>query len=163
MYRIGQSTDIHQLVKDRPLILGGVNIPFELGLLGHSDADVLTHAVIESIIGALGKGDIGGLFPDTDPVYHNISSLELLRQTVILMHQAGYQIGNIDSLIILEKPLLAKYIPLMKENLANVLHVATQKINIKATRPEKLGFIGRQEGIMAQAVVLLERVLDEKD
>ena len=157
MYRIGQATDIHQLVKDRPLILGGVTIPFELGLLGHSDADVLTHVVIEAIIGALGLGDIGKHFPDTDLKYKNISSMKLLEKTTILMQEKGYEINNIDCTVLLEKPILAPFILEMRENLATVLKTEASLINVKATRGEKLGFIGRQEGIMAQAVVLLER------
>lgn len=158
MIKIGQSTDIHQLQKGLPLILGGVLIEHPLGLKGHSDADVLTHAIIESIIGALGLGDIGSHFPDTDPKFHNISSLILLKETRQLMNSLGYKIGNVDSLVLLEAPHLAPYISAMRTNIASSLNCDISQINIKATRGEKLGFIGKEEGIMAQAVVLLERI-----
>ncbi len=155
--RIGQSTDIHAFTEGRPLILGGVEIEHSMGLLGHSDADVLLHAISESIIGALGLGDIGKHFPDTDPSYQGISSLILLEKTAELMDQQGYQLVNLDSLILIEKPRIAPYIQEMKANIAKALHCNDSQINVKATRGEKLGFIGRQEGVMAQAVVLLER------
>ena len=153
--RIGQSIDIHQLVEGRPLILGGVTIPYEKGLKGHSDADVLLHAIIESIIGALGEGDIGKHFPDTDPAYKGISSMILLERTYELMTSKGYQIGNIDSIIMTEQPKMAPHIPKMRENVARVLHCNLSCINIKATRGEKMGFVGRGEGIVSQAVCLL--------
>lgn len=153
--RIGQSIDIHQLVEGRKLILGGVEIPYEKGLLGHSDADVLLHAIIESIIGALGLGDIGKHFPDTDPKYKGISSMILLEETYKMMDEAGYEIGNLDSIILCEQPKMAPHILKMRENVAQVLHCDISQINIKATRGEKMGFIGRGEGIMAQSVVLL--------
>lgn len=155
--RIGQSTDIHRLAKDRKLILGGEIIEHHLGLVGHSDADVLLHVIIEAIIGALALGDIGKHFPDTSSQYKGISSLKLLEHTYTLMQDHGYEINNIDSLVIIEKPILAPYIPKMKENIAQVLKCRLQDINIKATRGEKLGYIGREEGVMAQAVVLLKR------
>lgn len=155
--RIGQSIDIHQLVTGRDLIIGGVNIPWEKGLLGHSDADVLLHAVIESIIGALGLGDIGKHFPDTDPKYKGISSMILLEECYKLMDNHGYKIGNLDTIILCEKPKMAPHIEQMKANIAYGLHCHINQINVKATRGEKLGFIGREEGIQAQAVVLLER------
>lgn len=154
--RIGQSTDIHQLVEGRDLYLGGVKIEHEKGLLGHSDADVLLHAIIEAIIGALGKGDIGMHFPDTDPKYKGINSMLLLKETYKMMDEEGYRIGNVDSTVLLELPKLAPYKKQMEENVAEALHTDVKNINVKATRGEKLGFVGRKEGIMAQAVVLLE-------
>lgn len=158
--RIGQSIDIHQLVEDRKLILGGVEIPYKLGLKGHSDADVLLHAIIESIIGAMGLGDIGKHFPDTDDKYKGISSMILLEYTYQMMIENGYEIGNIDSIIMCEEPKMAPYIPIMKENVSKVLHCDITQINIKATRGEKLGFIGRKEGIVAQSVVILNERAD---
>ncbi|PKM88525.1 MAG: 2-C-methyl-D-erythritol 2,4-cyclodiphosphate synthase [Firmicutes bacterium HGW-Firmicutes-10] len=155
--RIGQSTDIHAFIEGRPLILGGVTIEHPLGLLGHSDADVLLHAVCEAIIGALGLGDIGKHFPDTDPSYKGISSLILLEKTWQLMNSEGYQLVNLDSLILIEKPKIAPYIEEMKRNISSALRCDDSQVNVKATRGEKLGFIGRQEGVMAQAIVLLER------
>ena len=156
--RIGQSIDIHQLVEGRKLILGGVEIPYEKGLKGHSDADVLLHAIIESIIGALGEGDIGKHFPDTDDRYKGISSMILLEETYKLMISKGYKIGNVDAIIMTEQPKMAPHIPLMRENIARVLHCDVSQINVKATRGEKLGFVGRGEGIVSQAVCLLENM-----
>lgn len=155
MIRIGQSIDIHQLVEGRKLILGGVEIDHDLGLKGHSDADVLLHAVAESIIGALGLGDIGKHFPDTDPQYEGISSMILLEQVYNLMDHEGYKIGNIDSIILAEAPKMAPHINAMRENIAHVLHTDISNINVKATRGEKMGFVGRKEGILSQAVCLL--------
>lgn len=155
--RIGQSTDIHQLVEDRKLILGGLEIEHNLGLLGHSDADVLLHVIAEAIIGGLGLGDIGAHFPDTDPKYKGISSLKLLENVYDLMTSQGYEIGNVDSLVIIERPKLAPYINIMRKNIAEALKCDVSQINVKATRGEKLGYIGREEGVMAQAVVLLKR------
>lgn len=155
--RIGQSTDIHQLVEDRKLILGGLEIEHNLGLLGHSDADVLLHVIAEAIIGGLGLGDIGAHFPDTDPKYNGISSLKLLENVYDLMTSQGYEIGNVDSLVIIERPKLAPYINIMRKNIAKALKCDVSQINVKATRGEKLGYIGREEGVMAQAVVLLKR------
>lgn len=155
--RIGQSTDIHALVEGRPLILGGVTINHPRGLLGHSDADALLHAISEAIIGALGLGDLGKHFPDTDPAYRGINSMLLLEKTAQLMDDHGYRLVNLDSLILIEKPKIAPYIDAMKGNIAKTLRCDISQINVKATRGEKLGFIGRQEGVMAQAVVLLER------
>lgn len=157
MMRIGQSIDIHQLVEGRKLLLGGVEIPYELGLKGHSDADVLLHAIIESIIGAMGLGDIGKHFPDTDSKYKGISSMILLAHTYELMQQEGYTIGNIDSIIMCEEPKMAPHIMDMKENVSRVLHCDITQVNIKATRGEKLGFVGRKEGIVSQSVVLLNK------
>mgnify|MGYP000226437711 FL=1 len=156
--RIGQSIDIHQLVEGRKLILGGVEIPYEKGLKGHSDADVLLHAIIESIIGALGEGDIGKHFPDTDDRYKGISSMILLEETYKLMNEKGYKIGNVDAIIMTEQPKMAPHIPTMRHNIAKVLHCDVTQINVKATRGEKLGFVGRGEGIVSQAVCLLENV-----
>ncbi|WP_041140258.1 2-C-methyl-D-erythritol 2,4-cyclodiphosphate synthase [Beduini massiliensis] len=155
MIRIGQSIDIHQLVEGRKLILGGVEIDHEKGLKGHSDADVLLHAIAESIIGALGLGDIGKHFPDTDPQYKGISSMILLEHVFRLMDHEGYKIGNIDSIILAEAPKMAPHINAMRENIARVLHTDISNINVKATRGEKMGFVGRKEGIMSQAVCLL--------
>lgn len=157
MFRIGQSIDIHQLVEGRDLYIGGVKIDHDKGLLGHSDADVLLHAIIESIIGALGLGDIGKHFPDTDPQYKGISSMVLLEHCYQLMNQEGYEINNLDSIIMCEVPKMAPHIQKMRENVASKLHCDVSQINIKATRGEKLGFVGRQEGMVAQAVVLLRK------
>lgn len=155
--RIGQSTDIHQLTKGGKLILGGVEIDHDLGLLGHSDVDVLLHVIAEAIIGALALGDIGKHFSDTDPKYKDISSMKLLANVYDLMLENNYIIGNIDSLVIIENPKLAPYITLMQKNIAKVLNCNIDQVNVKATRGEKLGYIGREEGVMAQAIVLLKR------
>ena len=155
MYRIGQSTDIHQLVENRKLIIGGVEIPYHLGLKGHSDADVLLHAIAEAILGALALNDIGCMFPDTDEKYKDISSLILLKEVYNVMDQKGYKINNVDSLVIIEKPRLRDYIDQMRSNIANCLNTNVENINVKATCSEKIGFIGRQEGAVAQAVVML--------
>ncbi len=157
MMRIGQSIDIHQLVEGRKLILGGVEIPYEKGLKGHSDADVLLHAIIESIIGAMGLGDIGKHFPDTDDKYKGISSMILLQYTYDMMVENGYTIGNIDSIILCEEPKMAPHITQMRQNVATTLHCDISQVNIKATRGEKLGFVGRKEGIVSQSVVLLNK------
>ncbi len=156
MMRIGQAVDIHPLKAGRPLILGGVRIDSPLGLDGHSDADVLLHAIAESILGALALGDLGHHFPDTDPKYKGISSMLLLEHTAGLMRQNGYQIGNVDATILAEKPKLAPYIEMMRENVARVLECDISQVSIKATRGEKLGFVGRQEGICSLCVCLLE-------
>lgn len=154
--RIGQSTDIHQLVEGRDLILGGVKIEHSKGLLGHSDADVLIHAIMEALIGAMSLGDLGKHFPDTDPKYKGISSLLLLEETYHLMEENGYVVSNIDATILAERPKMAPHIIKMRENIARALHTDVTNINIKATRGEKLGFVGREEGMMAQAVCLIE-------
>ena len=156
--RIGQSQDIHRLVENRDLILGGVKIPYEKGLLGHSDADVLIHAIIEAIIGAMGLGDIGKHFPDNDDKYKDISSILLLKETKKLLIDNNYQIVNIDSLVIIEKPKLAPYIDEMKVNIASCLDIDINRINIKATCAEKLGFVGKGEGAIAQAIVLIDDI-----
>ena len=157
MLRIGIGYDVHRLVEGRKLILGGVDIPFEKGLLGHSDADVLTHAICDAILGALGLGDIGRHFPDSDPEYKGISSLILLEYVVTRMQQQNYKIGNVDSILVAEKPRLSSYIEQMRIILAEVLQTSSDRVNIKATTTEKLGFTGREEGIAAQAIVNLVR------
>lgn len=155
--RIGHGYDVHRLVPGRPLILGGVQVPCELGLLGHSDADVLLHAVCDAILGALGRGDIGRHFPDSDPAYQGISSLLLLTQVMELATAAGYRLGNLDVTVIAQRPRLAPYVPAMVETVARVCRAEVGRLNIKATTTEGLGFEGRGEGIAAAAVVLLER------
>ena len=157
MFRIGQSSDIHQLAEGRRLVLGGVEIEHTKGLVGHSDADALLHAIAEAVIGALGEGDLGKHFPDTDPQYKGISSLILLEQVTELMESKGYRIGNVDALIMIERPKMAPHIPLMRQNIEHALHFAQDQVNVKATRGEKLGFVGREEGVLAQAIVLLEK------
>ena len=147
--RIGQSQDTHKLVEGRDLFIGGVKIPYEKGLLGHSDADVLLHAIIESIIGAMGLRDIGTHFSDKDPKYEGISSLKLLEATYEMMCKEGYKIVNVDSLIIIERPKMAPYIDEMRKNIAEALHTDIKNINVKATCSEKMGFIGRGEGAVA--------------
>ncbi|MDO4500953.1 MAG: 2-C-methyl-D-erythritol 2,4-cyclodiphosphate synthase [Erysipelotrichaceae bacterium] len=154
--RIGQSQDVHRLVEGRDLIIGGVNIPYEKGLLGHSDADVLLHAIIEAIIGAMGLKDIGTHFSDKDPQYSGISSMKLLEATKKMMDENAYQIVNVDSLIIIEKPKMAPHIDQMRLNIANALECDPSLINVKATCMEKMGFVGRGEGAIAQAVVLID-------
>ena len=156
MIRIGQSKDIHRLVEGRKLIIGGVEIPFEKGLLGHSDADVLLHAIIEALIGAMGLKDIGTHFSDKDPRYKGISSLVLLDKTRRMLEENGYEVVNVDSLIIIEKPKMAPHLDKMRSNIAKGLGVDESCINIKATCAEGLGFIGRGEGAMAEAVCLIK-------
>ena len=155
MIRIGHSTDIHQLVENRKLILGGVEIEHEKGLLGHSDADVLCHAITEAIIGALALGDIGAHFPDTDPRFKGVDSRILLRGACALMKDNGYRLGNVDATIYAERPKMRPHIDNMRSNIAADLEADITQVNVKATRGEKLGFIGREEGIAAEAVVLL--------
>ena len=154
--RIGQSTDIHRLVEGRKLILGGVEIPFEKGLLGHSDADALTHAVAEAILGALALGDLGHWFPDTDPKWKGVNSQIILKAVADMMRERGYHIGNVDSLVLIEKPKMAPHIQAMRQNFADALGCDIFRISVKATRGEGMGFVGRMEGVVAQAVVLLE-------
>lgn len=156
--RIGIGYDVHRLVEKRPLILGGVQIPFDKGLLGHSDADVLVHAIMDALLGAAAMGDIGKHFPDTDEQYRNISSIELLRRVNEKLKAAGLGVVNIDSIIMAERPKLASYIDKMRENIKEVLGMDLSSINIKATTTEGLGFVGTGEGIAAQAVVLLEEI-----
>ncbi len=159
--KIGQSTDIHRLVEGRRLIIGGVEIPFHLGLLGHSDADVLVHAITEAIIGALGSGDLGTHFPDNQEKYQDISSLVLLAEVQQMMISENYHIGNIDALVMIEEPKMAPYINKMKENIAEGLTCPLELINIKATTAEGLGFVGQKEGVVATATVLLKGKEDE--
>ncbi|WP_341526470.1 2-C-methyl-D-erythritol 2,4-cyclodiphosphate synthase [Nostoc sp. UHCC 0302] len=153
--RIGNGYDIHQLVSDRSLILGGIHIPHELGLLGHSDADVLTHAIMDAMLGALSLGDIGHYFPPSDPQWAGADSLLLLTQVNQLIRQQGWLIGNIDSVVVAERPKLKPHIPKMRDKLATVLELEPNQIGIKATTNEKLGPVGREEGICAYAVALL--------
>lgn len=153
--RAGIGYDVHRLVKGRDLILGGVKIPYEKGLLGHSDADVLLHAVMDALLGAAALGDIGQHFPDTQEEYRGISSLELLRRVGELLEREYYQIENIDATIIAQQPKMAPHIPQMKKNVAYVLHLSEDQVNIKATTEEGLGFTGRGEGISAQAICSL--------
>lgn len=155
MFRIGQSSDIHQLTSGRKLILGGVEIEHEKGLLGHSDADALTHAIAESILGALALGDLGTHFPDTDPRYKGADSLVLLSHVYTMMKEKGYRIGNVDALIMIERPKMAPHILQMRRNIAQCLHCDLDQISIKATRGEKLGFVGREEGVLAQSITLI--------
>lgn len=157
-YRIGQSTDIHQLVEGRKLILGGVEIEHLKGLLGHSDADVLTHAIAESILGALALGDLGKHFPDTDPKYKDMNSIWMLGQVYEKMIEKGYQINNLDALIMIERPKMAPHIETMRKNIANALHCEIDQVSIKATRGEKMGFVGREEGVQAQCIVMLSKI-----
>ena len=155
--RIGHGYDVHRLVEGRKLILGGVDIPYEKGLLGHSDADVLLHAVSDALLGAAALGDIGGHFPDTDPRYKGADSLELLRQVGLLLKQAGYTVGNIDATILCQAPKLAPHIPAMRRNLADALGIEPDRMSVKATTEEKLGFTGEGKGIAVHAVALLEK------
>ena len=154
--RIGHGYDVHRLTQGRKLILGGVEIPFEKGLLGHSDADVLTHAVMDALLGAAGLGDIGRLFPDTDPAYAGADSLVLLDAVMERLRAAGYRVGNVDATILAQRPKLAPHIPAMRANLARRLGVEPGRVNVKATTEEKLGFTGSGEGMAAHAVCLLE-------
>lgn len=153
--RIGLGYDVHRLVKDRDLILGGVKIPHELGLLGHSDADVLIHAIMDSLLGASALGDIGKHFPDTDPKYKGISSVKLLEEVGKLLYKNNFTIGNIDATIIAEKPKMAPHIMEMRNNIAKALKIDVNKINVKATTEEGLGFTGKKLGISSQAICLL--------
>ena len=157
-FRVGHGYDVHRLVSGRALVLGGVTIPWEKGLLGHSDADVALHAVMDAVLGALGQGDIGGLFPDTDPAYAGADSRALLRQVAARMVQAGYVLGNLDVTILAQKPRLAAYIPEMVRRIAEDLGATPQQVNVKATTEEGLGFTGRGEGIAAHAVALIVRL-----
>ncbi len=157
--RIGMGYDVHKLVEDRSLILGGVNIPYEKGLLGHSDADVLIHAIMDALLGAMAKGDIGKHFPDTDDKLAGVSSLVLLKEVNMILVNGGYQISNIDATIIAQQPKMAPHIEQMCGNIAEVLDIPTHKINIKATTEEGMGFTGQGLGIASQAICLLEKVL----
>lgn len=154
--RIGHGYDVHRLEPNRKLILGGVEIPFEKGLLGHSDADVLTHAVMDALLGAAGLGDIGNLFPDSDPAFAGADSLKLLAEVMHRLKKAGWRVGNIDATVLAQRPKLAPYIPAMRENLARAMEISTDAVNIKATTEEHLGFTGNSLGMAAHAVALLE-------
>lgn len=156
--RIGHGYDVHRLVEGRDLILGGVKIPYEKGLLGHSDADVLLHAVSDALLGAAGLGDIGRHFPDTDPRYKGADSLELLRQLYRKISEKGYRVGNIDVTMIAQRPKLKDYIPQMQANIAAAVGTAPDRVNVKATTEEKLGFTGTGEGMSCHAVCLLEEI-----
>ena len=155
--RIGMGYDVHKLVPERKLILGGVSIPYELGLLGHSDADVLLHAIMDSLLGAAALGDIGKHFPDTDDRFKGISSIKLLTEVGKLISEKGYKIENIDATIIAQKPKMAPHIPLMRENIASALNIELDKINVKATTEEGLGFTGEGKGISSQSICLLTK------
>jgi 2-C-methyl-D-erythritol 2,4-cyclodiphosphate synthase len=157
MIRVGQGCDIHALVPGRKMILGGVDIAHHSGLLGHSDADALLHAIIDALLGAAALGDIGRHFPDTDPRYRGADSRVLLRATVALLAEAGWQVGNIDATIIAQQPKMAPYLPQMVANIAADLQVALDCVNVKAKTSEKLGFVGRGEGIATEAVVLIRQ------
>ncbi|WP_226537560.1 2-C-methyl-D-erythritol 2,4-cyclodiphosphate synthase [Fictibacillus halophilus] len=157
MMRIGQGFDVHAFCEGRPLIIGGVTIPYEKGLLGHSDADVLLHAITDALLGAAGEGDIGKHFPDTDPAYKGADSKRLLLDSWKLVEKKGYRLGNIDCTIIAQKPKMLPYIEEMRSIIADIFEVDADLINVKATTTEKLGFPGREEGIAAQAVVLIEK------
>ena len=154
--RIGHGYDVHRLVEGRKLILGGVEIPYERGLLGHSDADVLTHAVMDALLGACALGDIGHLFPDSDPAYAGADSLRLLDQVADRLHAQGFRVGNVDATVLAQAPRLAPYLPEIRENLAGRLRVPLSAVSVKATTEEGLGFTGAGEGIAAHAVCLVE-------
>lgn len=156
MFRIGQGFDVHQLVEGRPCIIGGVEIPYEKGLLGHSDADVLLHTIADAMLGAIGEGDIGKHFPDTDPAYKDADSQALLQHVWNLVKNRGYTLGNIDCTVIAQAPKMAPHIEKIRANMARLLEAEVNQINVKATTTEQLGFTGRKEGIAAQAVVLLQ-------
>ncbi len=158
--RVGMGYDVHRLVEDRDLIIGGVKIPHTLGLLGHSDADVLLHAIMDALLGAAALGDIGKHFPDTDPQYKGISSIRLLEHVAKLLEEKGYIVENIDATIIAQKPKMRPYIEQMEENIAKALKIATDQVNVKATTEEGLGFTGTEEGISAQAICALTTIYE---
>ncbi|KZE25354.1 2-C-methyl-D-erythritol 2,4-cyclodiphosphate synthase [Crenobacter luteus] len=157
MFRIGQGYDVHRLVEGRPLILGGVTLPFDKGLLGHSDADALLHAITDAVLGAAALGDIGRLFPDTDPAFEGADSRVLLREAVRRVNAAGWRVVNVDATLIAQAPRLAPHIDAMRANIAADLGVAPDAVNVKGKTNEKLGYLGRQEAIEAQAVCLIEK------
>ena len=158
--RVGMGYDVHRLVEDRDLIIGGVKIPHTLGLLGHSDADVLLHAIMDALLGAAALGDIGKHFPDTDPQYKGISSIRLLEHVAKLLEEKGYIVENIDATIIAQKPKMRPYIEQMEENIAKALKITTDQVNVKATTEEGLGFTGTEEGISAQAICALTTIYE---
>ncbi len=157
MFRIGNGYDVHVLTEGRKLILGGVEIPHEKGVLGHSDGDVLVHAIMDALLGALALGDIGLHFPDTEEKYRGISSLILLEEVMGKIKKKGYQVANIDATLVLQRPKVRPYIDKMRENMAKYLELSLEEVNVKATTEERLGFTGREEGVKAYAVVLLKR------
>ena len=157
MFRIGQGFDVHPLAEGRKCIIGGGEIPYKKGLQGHSDADVLLHAISDAILGALGQGDIGRHFPDTDPAYKDADSVKLLERVWAMAKAEGYRLGNVDATIIAEQPKMAPHIPRMRETIARTLEADPSRVNVKATTTERLGFVGRKEGIAAQSVVLLTK------
>ncbi|MDZ4786206.1 MAG: 2-C-methyl-D-erythritol 2,4-cyclodiphosphate synthase [bacterium] len=156
--RIGQGVDVHRLVEGRDLVLGGVKIPYHMGLLGHSDADVIVHSIIDSILGASGSGDIGHLFPDNDAKWKNANSIDLLKRAYSIVKEKGWQIVNIDVSLLLEKPKIAPFINQMKKNISEVLEISQESCAIKATTSEGLGFVGREEGAISTAVSLLRHI-----
>lgn len=158
MTRFGMGYDVHKLVPERKLIIGGVTIPHTLGLLGHSDADVLLHAIADALLGAAALGDIGRHFPDTDPKFAGADSLKLLTEVVKLLQVKGYEVGNVDATIVAQKPKMKDYIPQMNENIAKVLGIELDAVNVKATTEEKLGFTGKEQGISAYAVAGIEKI-----
>ena len=158
--RVGMGYDVHKLVEGRDLIVGGVTIPHTLGLLGHSDADVLLHAIMDALLGAAGLGDIGKHFPDTDPAYKGISSVKLLEHVAALIGEKGYVVENIDATIIAQKPKMRPHIPQMEENIAKALHIDVDQINVKATTEEGLGFTGTEQGISSQAICCLTTIYE---
>ncbi|MCZ8537635.1 2-C-methyl-D-erythritol 2,4-cyclodiphosphate synthase [Paenisporosarcina quisquiliarum] len=155
MFRVGQGFDVHEFAENRPLILGGVTIPYEKGLIGHSDADVLLHTVTDAALGAIGEGDIGRHFPDTDPEFKDADSAKLLAYIWNIVEEKGYKLGNVDCTIIAQAPKMAPYITQMRDRIAQLLNAEPTQVNVKATTTEKLGFTGRGEGIAAQATILL--------
>ena len=155
--RVGHGYDVHRLAPERKLILGGVELPFEKGLLGHSDADVLTHAVMDALLGAAALGDIGKLFPDSDPAYEGANSLVLLRRVAEVLAEHGYRIGNVDATVLAQRPKLAPHISAMREKLAGAMGISADQVSVKATTEEGLGFTGSGEGIAAHAVALIEK------
>jgi 2-C-methyl-D-erythritol 2,4-cyclodiphosphate synthase len=157
MFRIGQGFDVHQLADGRPLIIGGITIPYEKGLLGHSDADVLLHTIADACLGAIGEGDIGKHFPDTDPNFKDADSAKLLEHVWGMVKEKGYSLVNVDCTIIAQKPKMAPYIDSIKERVAVLLEGTIEQVNVKATTTERLGFTGRGEGIAAQAVILIQK------
>lgn len=158
MFRVGQGFDVHQFAPGRPLIIGGIKIPYERGLVGHSDADVVLHTLTDACLGAIGEGDIGRHFPDTDPMYKDVDSAQLLKEVWKIVKEKGYRLVNLDCTIMAEKPKMAVHIPKIEARIAELLESNKEQVNVKATTMEKLGFVGREEGIAAQAVVLLQKI-----
>lgn len=157
MFRVGNGFDVHAFAEDRPLIIGGIEIPYEKGLIGHSDADVLLHTVADACLGAIGEGDIGRHFPDTDPNFKDADSAKLLQHVWKLVRNKGYKLVNIDCIVMAQKPKMAPHIEKMQERIAELLEASMEQVNVKATTTERLGFVGREEGIASQAVVLLQK------